>query len=149
MNSCSDVLIDLEYRAWLADPEGYEAEQAAIREWHEYDMHDDPAFWEDDPEQATEQEGEDMPEKTFQPGEQIAYVPNHADGDVTHPDVEFGFVVRQTPSGDAYFCRYWRKGSPGDMRTLANSESTPAHALVRHDSVPQATVAHWWRRLDL
>lgn len=58
MNSCSDVLIDLEYRAWLADPEGYEAEQAVIRERYEYDMHDDPAFWQDEPEPTEEQDGE-------------------------------------------------------------------------------------------
>lgn len=89
-----------------------------------------------------------MTQQTFKPGDQVAYIPVHAAGDIAHPDVEFGFVVRQSPSGD-YFCRYWRKGSPGDLRTVANSECTPAASLVHHESVPQGTVAHWWRRLEL
>ena len=75
----------------------------------------------------------------FKNGEQIAYVPVHADGDLNHPDVEFGFVTG--PAGeDAYFCRYWRKGEPGVLRTRANSESTSADMLVSCWSVPQATV---------
>lgn len=75
----------------------------------------------------------------FKNGEQIAYVPLHADGDLNHPDVEFGFVMG--PAGeDAYFCRYWRKSELGVLRTVANSESTPADMLVSVWSVPQATV---------
>lgn len=75
----------------------------------------------------------------FENGEQIAYVPMHANGDLNHPDVEFGFVMR--PAGkDAYFCRYWRKGELGVLRTVANSEATPADSLVSCWSVPQATV---------
>lgn len=89
--------------------------------------------------EVAEDSGEPAPVRTFAPGEQIAYVPAHADGDLNHPDVEFGFVVG--PAGeDAYFCRYWRKGELGVLRTVANSESTPAHMLVSVWSVPQATV---------
>lgn len=47
-------------------------------------------------------------------GTQVAYLPTHADGDVTHPDVEFGFVT--SARGEAHFCRYWRKGQPGVLR---------------------------------
>lgn len=56
MNSCSDVLIDLEYRAWLADPEGYEAEQAELQRWH--DDSDVIRQWMEETEQAEEQESE-------------------------------------------------------------------------------------------
>lgn len=69
---------------------------------------------------------------TFQPGEQIAYVPSHAEGDINHPDVEFGFVTSQR--GDTVFCRYWRRDMT-DLRTKANSEGTPIENLVRHVSV--------------
>ena len=75
----------------------------------------------------------------FKNGEQIAYVPLHANGDLNHSDVEFGFVVRRSGE-DAYFCRYWRKNQLGVLRTVANSESTPADMLVSVWSVPQATV---------
>lgn len=90
-------------------------------------------------------------EATFQRGEQIAYVPTHArvyfedaktDDDwlwsVAHPAAEFGFVTSQR--GDTVFCRYWRKGHPGDLRTVANSEGTPADCLVKHRSVRPAVV---------
>lgn len=75
----------------------------------------------------------------FQRGDQIAYIPLHAGGDIGHPDVKFGFVMG--PAGtDSYFCRYWREGEPGVLRTVANSESTPAGMLVPHYSVPQVQV---------
>jgi len=78
----------------------------------------------------------------FNRGEQIAYVPRHAQiqhGDEgwtwqdSHPDIEFGFVTSQR--GDTVFCRYWRKGQPGTLRTVANSEGTPEDCLVRYRSV--------------
>lgn len=74
---------------------------------------------------------------TFRPGEQIAYIPLHADGDIEHPDVEFGFVTSQR--GDTVFCRYWR-GDLLDLRTKANSEGTPVEMVVRHEIVPQMRV---------
>ena len=67
-------------------------------------------------------------------GTQIAYVPQHAEGDVNHPDVEFGFVMREVPTA-AHFCRYWRKGHLGELRTRANSELTPNEFLVEYTSV--------------
>ena len=75
----------------------------------------------------------------FKPGTQILYVPNHADGNIGHPDVEHGFVVG--PAGkDAYFCRYWTKKQPGVLRTTANSERTNAENLVEFTSVGQSIV---------
>ena len=74
----------------------------------------------------------------MRPGTQIAYIPYHAKGDVKHPDVEFGFVVSE--QGNCHFCRYWRRGHLGELRTLANSELTPSACLVEHTSVPQGLV---------
>ncbi len=85
-------------------------------------------------------------------GDQVAYVPPHAQQrngpygpqkywrtwDPEHPDVEFGFVMCRQK--DSYFCRYWIKGQPGTLRTVANSERTPAWCLVQHDSVKQEIV---------
>lgn len=72
----------------------------------------------------------------FTQGQQIAYVPTHAEGDLQHPDVEFGFVFSDR-GGDSVFCRYWRKGHLGQLRTVANSELTPRDMLVAYVSVPQ------------
>lgn len=78
----------------------------------------------------------------FERGEQIAYIPLHANGELSHPDVEYGFVTSQ--KGDTVWCRYWRKDEVGMMlRTLANSEGTPVDSLVRHVSVRQGRVEDW------
>jgi hypothetical protein len=74
-------------------------------------------------------------------GTQIAYIPTHANGDIKHPDVEFGFVMAENE--DTHFCRYWRKGNLGELRTRANSEATPNENLVEHQSVRQTVVDYW------
>jgi len=61
-------------------------------------------------------------------GTQIIYVPSHADGNVTHPDCQAGFVT--SLRNDFAFCRYWSKHHPGELRTRANSEATPFDYLV-------------------
>jgi len=71
-------------------------------------------------------------------GTQIAYVPMHADGDLDHPDVEFGFIT--SVRDDAAFCRYWRKGQAGQLRTVANSELTPLDMLVECKSIGPSVV---------
>jgi len=68
----------------------------------------------------------------FKPKDQIAYIPLHANGDLTHPDVEFGFVTSVSFKGDTIFCRYWSKYNPAELRTKANSESTPANTLTHY-----------------
>ena len=83
----------------------------------------------------------------MKPGTQIAYVPMHAEGNLSHHDVEFGFVTSK--SGDAHFCRYWRKNDLSQLRTLANSERTPNNCLVRYNSVMQAQVKEWLIILSL
>ena len=75
-------------------------------------------------------------------GTQIAYVPLHANGDLSHPDVQFGFVVSER--ADAHFCRYWITGVFGqELRTLANSELTPTKLLVERESTSQRNVEKW------
>jgi len=71
-------------------------------------------------------------------GMQIAYIPLHAEGDLHHEDVELGFVT--SSRGSTAFCRYWRKGELGTLRTLANSESTPMNRLIPYSLVPQEYV---------
>ena len=89
----------------------------------------------------------DMQEKTkFYKGMQIACVPSHADNDLSHPDVEFGFVV--SVKEDAAFCRYFSKSRPNELRTLANSELTPFYALVRHYHHPQALIDNLLQKIE-
>ncbi len=71
-------------------------------------------------------------------GTQIAYVPLEAGGNLAFVGVEMGFVVKER--GNAHFCRYWRAGHPGKLRTTANSELTPNELLVEHQSVEQSIV---------
>lgn len=73
-------------------------------------------------------------------GTQIAYVPNYADGDIGHPDVQFGFVSSVVDSGA--HCRYWQNKkyqteSFPELRTKANSELTPFDNILIWDSVSQ------------
>lgn len=71
--------------------------------------------------------------KEFNRGDQIAYVPMHANGDITHEDVENGFVT--SVRGDTVYCRYWSKITPWAMRTKANSEGASRRFIVHHVSV--------------
>ena len=88
-------------------------------------------------------------EKIFKRGDQIVYVPEHANGDMSHPDVDFGFVWRRNEyDGNLYFCRYWSKFHDGELRTKANSESTHVRDLRLHWSVPQRNVDKKIREIE-
>jgi hypothetical protein len=74
-------------------------------------------------------------------GTQIAYIPNHAKDDITHEDVEFGFVTSENDEVSIHFCRFWRKGEEGKaLRTTSCSEAVSNDNLRRYDSVSQHTV---------
>ena len=77
--------------------------------------------------------------RTFKKGDQIIYVPTHADG-IDHPDAERGFVTGLCPNEDSVFCRYWSKTNPHQLRTTANSEATPINMLVKDNSRLQSTI---------
>lgn len=72
-------------------------------------------------------------------GTQIAYIPTHAEGDIQHPDVEFGFAMN-VPGHVGVACRYWRDGHPGELRTASISEITPLECIEEYESVPQRVV---------
>lgn len=75
-------------------------------------------------------------------GEQIAYVPGYAKGDMEHDNVEYGFVVEGHKRIFGYvFCRYWKKDKEGErLRNTGNPELTPAKYLIAHISCPQEQV---------
>ena len=82
-------------------------------------------------------------------GRQVIYVPNHANGQVDHPDCEAGFIT--STDGDYAFCRYWSNHLPHlplRLRTRANSERTPIANLVIQDTVPQIAVAAALEQID-
>jgi len=74
----------------------------------------------------------------FEPGTQVAYIPEHALGDIKHEDVEFGFVTSQ--SAEFVFCRFWKNGTNGILRTTANSEPVSPNLLRVYKSRRQAQV---------
>ena len=80
----------------------------------------------------------------YEPGDQIAYVPQHANGDLDHQDVEFGFVtsVRE----DTVFCRYFRSRDSNELRTLSCSEGANVHNIVPVWHHEPDVVKRWlWR----
>ena len=83
----------------------------------------------------------------FKRGNQIVYIPGHAQGNPNHPDCEHGFVDQVTPA--AVFCRYFSKTNVGVLRTRANSEATNAADLMKASSfVPQEVVDAWLTIID-
>lgn len=77
----------------------------------------------------------------LRPGIQILYVPMHAEGDESHPDVEAGFVT--SLRGDHALCRYWSKHHIGALRTTACSELTPINCLVAKKTTSQYMIDLW------
>jgi len=75
--------------------------------------------------------------ETFKVGDQVAYIPDHAHGIISHPDVQYGFVAEIRE--DYARCRYWSKTSP-ELRTQANSENTYYRHLVHYRYVNQDRV---------
>lgn len=84
----------------------------------------------------------------FPPKTQIAYIPHHANGNIEHKDVQFGFVTssRVIDGQLQVWCRYWLdlEKYPGLLRTKANSERVNAEMLVKHKSVPGSKIEEAW-----
>jgi hypothetical protein len=97
--------------------------------------------------QSLEQRGLMSEDIELERGTQIAYIPDHAEHDIRHPDVEFGFVTSVRP-GVAAYCRYWVRGKPGVLRTVANSELTDLRHLVLAHSVEQVVVEQALREIE-
>lgn len=81
----------------------------------------------------------------YKPGDQVAYIPNHANG-LNHKDVEFEFVTSVGDDG-RLFCRYWWLGKPGILRTTSCSQLTYDSNLVLHKSVDQSVVVSLMKEL--
>jgi len=79
-------------------------------------------------------------------GTQIIYFPPHVTfGDVTHRDVEFGFVYDNSMHySDAMFCRYWSRQFPSELRTKSCGELTPRNRLFVKDTRDQELV---WKEI--
>lgn len=88
-------------------------------------------------------------------GTQIVYIPMHADGP-SHPDCEFGFVTSiKTKVASLFgtepamvYCRYWRKGKLGELRTTCNSELTHIGRIQEYVSVEQSVVDVWLEGME-
>ena len=82
-------------------------------------------------------------------GDQIVYIPYHViEEDLTHPDVEFGFVSNFCKNEMYVFCRYWSKINPTELRTKVNSERTPVDCLYYYDSVPEERIDAWFYEME-
>ncbi len=70
----------------------------------------------------------------FDVGDQVVYVPGEADGDINHPNSEFGFVT--STKGKTVFVRFFRNKKDlfhyGNLKNKANSESCNEEDLVAH-----------------
>lgn len=83
----------------------------------------------------------------FPPGTQIVYLPSHAKNNLSHLDVEYGFVEGPAYSKYLRTCRFWRKDKHGELRTVANGEVAEVDRLLRYNSVPQTVVDELLRQL--
>lgn len=85
----------------------------------------------------------------YKRGTQIVYAPPHTEGNLQHPDVEYGFVTADAGE-QGVFCRYWAKRHlpvsidevDDFLRTKANSELTPRNLLALRGSVPAECVQY-------
>jgi recombinational DNA repair protein RecT len=71
---------------------------------------------------------------------QIAYIPRHADGNINHPDVEYGFTTSVRLKDGTYYCRYWDKKYLNELRTKSNGERTSEEFIVEFVSRPKQEV---------
>lgn len=79
----------------------------------------------------------------WEPGDQIIYMPSHANGDLNHPDCERGFVMSMGRN-DLCFCRFWHKGLVGkSLRTIANSEAVSSRDLIYFEFLDLGLVDRW------
>lgn len=83
--------------------------------------------------------------KDLKVGMQIAYIPDHANGDINHSDVELGFV--SAVGGYTVSCRYFYKGSD-ELRTKQNGETTYLRNLVIYKHRRQTIINRLMREID-
>jgi len=78
-------------------------------------------------------------------GVQIAHIPPKAKGDITHPDVEYGFITNIAIDIGVCWVRYWLPPTylePGEpiFDIKPHSEMTPLREIVLFQYVPEKVV---------
>ena len=84
-----------------------------------------------------------MIKRPFATGDQITYIPTHAEGDPNHKDAQHGFVTSVRHPGtkrEIVFCRFWYDDSHTELRTKANSEGCRPDDLIREHHVAQGRI---------
>lgn len=71
--------------------------------------------------------------RRFHAGDEIVYIPMHANGDPHHPDSEWGIVERVYSKTNTVFCRFFYPD--GRLRTVANSEGCDPRDLIFQSEV--------------
>lgn len=75
-------------------------------------------------------------------GDEIIYLPGHADGNIDHPDCERGFVT--SIRNGTVFCRFFAKNGHSDfygLRTVANSEGcNPVDLRFIHNATQRTKI---------
>lgn len=79
-------------------------------------------------------------------GDQVIYVPQHANGDIEHEDCEAGFVTSCTETN--VFCRFFLSGSD-ELRTKANSELVNSANLVLMSHHPQELIVKLLKAIEM
>lgn len=75
----------------------------------------------------------------FNVGDEIVYVPDHAEGDPKHPDCEHGFITAVYPEDRVAMCRFFRRGTY-ELRTVSNGERAAFRNLMRVKLAPPGVI---------
>lgn len=76
-------------------------------------------------------------------GDQVIHSPGLA------KDIEYGFITNiSSYDSEKAFCRYWRKGEPGKLRTTSCSELTNISALSSCKSVKHSVIKELFIRIE-
>lgn len=74
-------------------------------------------------------------DKILKRGTQIAYIPDHADNNLDHADVEYGFItsIKKIEMGmmeELIFCRFWNNNNLDELWTTSCSVCVPIDKLI-------------------
>lgn len=96
---------------------------------------------------------DEVPLESLVPGTQVLYVPTHASADVTHKDVEAGFITSLRVGVDkpfAFVRYFWgpkRAEHEYDLRTKNNGEATDLWHLVLRQHRDQTRINEMTRKV--
>lgn len=87
------------------------------------------------------------PDHPFKQGMQVAYIPQHAEKDINHEDVEYGFITKVDTERRVAWVRYWRGKDNLILRTDDNSQRTRFDSLVPHALCSRKTIDYMLHQL--